>query len=107
MLEAIQQVDVKFMVVVQAKGQGGDHNGKSRKRNHHAENQVRELFVHLVIWSSSGRHGCLEGVIEQPTEDIVDAKEAKRNEWLVRSPKAFTFYRLTMSCRWLLGSLEM
>ena len=43
-VEAIQQVDVKFMVVVQAKGQGGDHNGKSRKRNHHAENQVREPF---------------------------------------------------------------
>ena len=107
MLEAIQQVDVKFMVVVQAKGQGGDHNGKSRKRNHHAENQVREPFDICSSGLFSGRHGCLEGVIEQPTEGSVDAKEAKRNEWLVRSPKAFTFYRLTMSCRWLLRSLEM
>ena len=43
MLEAIQQVDVK-LVVVQTKRQGGDHNGKSRKRNHHAENKVREPF---------------------------------------------------------------
>ena len=29
----------------QAKGQGGDHKGKSRTRDHHAKDQVRKLFT--------------------------------------------------------------